>query len=250
MNQDSTRRFSGRAEVYSKFRPRYPKEILEILSSTTGFDKLTIVADVASGTGILSEIFVQNGNKVYGVEPNDDMRSVAERNLAAYQEFVSVKGSAEHTNLQDASVDLVTVGQALHWFDLGRARVEFSRVLRRSGHICIVYNERSDNELLMREYEEIVSSHATKDMPMNEYVPPSQFFGSSAYAGFEISNKQILDFAGLVGRVASASYSPDYGDKGFASLERDLRLLFDKWQADDRITLLYRTRVFIGQIPS
>src|SRR5713101_3536844 len=110
MSADFAERFTGRAAAYSKYRPGYPAEILNILNSEIGFGQDKTVADIGSGTGLLSKLFLQNGNTVFGVEPNDEMRSYAEQNLSGFPTFGSTKGRAETTGLKDTSVDLITVG--------------------------------------------------------------------------------------------------------------------------------------------
>jgi ubiquinone/menaquinone biosynthesis C-methylase UbiE len=127
MSEDFTRRFTGRAFFYSTSRPSYPGKILDILRTEIGFDQTYVVADIGSGTGLLSELFLTNGNRVLGVEPNDDMRNFAENILVKFPRFLSVRGTAEHTSLKGASIDLVTVGQALHWFDCEVSSREFAR---------------------------------------------------------------------------------------------------------------------------
>src|SRR3954447_4559397 len=129
MNADPTRRFSNRVEDYIKYRPNYPRALVRLLEAECGMTGASVIADVGSGTGILSELFLKNGNRVYGVEPNREMREAGERLLASYTNFVSVDGRAEATTLDDASVDFVTAGQAFHWFDPPRTRREFVRVL-------------------------------------------------------------------------------------------------------------------------
>lgn len=247
MTGDSKTRFGGRGQVYAKYRPKYPPEILKILQSNANLNESHVIADIGSGTGILSEIFLKNKNQVYGVEPNDDMRKMAEDYLSTYPKFVSVKGSAEETNLKNASIDLISVGQALHWFDLSRCRLEFLRILREEGWTCVVYNERSSSDEVTVEYGKIVQKHANKSIPMNEYVPPTELMGSS-YAKFYLPNEQCLDLDGLIGRAVSASYAPNYDEEGFSSLRYDLKELFDRRQEDGRITLRYDTRLFLGKI--
>src|SRR3954467_10992955 len=115
---NSTTRFTDRVEDYVRYRPSYPAaELLDFLTAKTGFDASWVVADIGSGTGISTELFLKNGNKVYGVEPNDAMRQKGEELLKGYPLFTSVNGSAEHTTLADRSVDLVIAGQAFHWFN-------------------------------------------------------------------------------------------------------------------------------------
>lgn len=128
----------------------YPPRILDILRTEIEFEETYVIADVGSGTGLLSQLFLENGNPVLAVEPNEEMSGFAKQTLAKFPKFLSVKGTAEHTGIESASVDLVTVGQALHWFDCEAASVEFSRILKTNGHVCIVYNDRNNEDSFMK----------------------------------------------------------------------------------------------------
>lgn len=130
---DPTQRFSCRAENYVRYRPGYPPGVLQLLKREYGLTNDSVIADVGSGTGLLSRLFLENGNRVFCVEPNAEMRTVGERLLSQYAGFSSVPATAEATTLPDAGVDFVTAGQAFHWFDPGPARREFSRILRPAG---------------------------------------------------------------------------------------------------------------------
>src|SRR5688572_15000399 len=150
-------RFSSRVENYIKFRPGYPKEVIDILKTDCGLTESSKVADIGSGTGILSELFLKNGNRVFGVEPNEPMRTAAERLLSAFPEFVSVDGSAEATRLEAGSMDFVAAGQAFHWFDRDAAKTEFKRILKPEGWVVLIWNERSiDSTPFLREYEKLL----------------------------------------------------------------------------------------------
>ena len=157
---DFTHRFDRRVAVYAKYRPSYPAQILNILRTEIGFDKKTVVADIGSGTGLLSKLFLENGNTVYGVEPNEEMRSHAEETLYEFPHFVSIRDKAHDTTLGDPSIDLVTVGQAIHWFDREPATQEFTRILRKNGQLCVVYNDRDKKDPFMQSYEAIIEKHA------------------------------------------------------------------------------------------
>src|SRR6201995_5650769 len=135
MSTDPTKRFSSRVEDYIKYRPHYPQAVVELLRDECGLTNESIIADVGSGTGILSELFLRNGNRVFGVEPNREMREAGERMLSTYGNFLSVEGRAEATTLESESVDFVTAGQAFHWFDIEGARRKFRRVLRPGGWV-------------------------------------------------------------------------------------------------------------------
>ena len=129
---DPKKRFSSRVENYIKYRPKYPQEIIKYLKEKQILHDNSIVADIGSGTGILSEIFLKNGNLVYGIEPNAEMRNAGEVFLKKYSKFISKEGSAESTGLSELSVDIITAGQAFHWFNLEQTRKEFLRILNSS----------------------------------------------------------------------------------------------------------------------
>src|SRR4030095_5976457 len=139
---DPLTRFSNRSDNYAKFRPGYPAGVIEILRSECGLTKTSVIADVGSGTGILSELFLRNGNSVLGIEPNADMRRVAEALLGSYDEFRSINATAEATTLQSEIVDFITAGQAFHWFDRAAAKREFARILTPEGWVVLIWNER------------------------------------------------------------------------------------------------------------
>src|SRR5271156_834226 len=122
---NATSRFSDRVENYVRYRPGYPPEALRALQAECGLTPQHALADIASGTGIWTRVLLENGNPVFGVEPNTEMRQAGERLLTGFPKFTSVAGTAEATTLADQSVDFVTAAQAAHWFDRARAREEF-----------------------------------------------------------------------------------------------------------------------------
>ncbi|OLD95477.1 MAG: hypothetical protein AUI36_46130 [Cyanobacteria bacterium 13_1_40CM_2_61_4] len=251
MSEDFTHRFTGRASDYSMHRPEYPRQILDILRTRSGFDQNKTVADIGSGTGLLSRLFLQNGNKVFCVEPNDEMRSFAEQDLSSCPNFVSIKGRAEDTTLKDSSVDLVTVGQALHWFDHQLAKREFQRILRNNGDICIVYNDRSEKDQFMKEYDSLIGRHARNraKVPEINKAFQSSWFRDGMFREFNLSNEQFLDLEGLAGRIMSASYMPSSSEtEKFTSLKSDISHLFRLHAEKGKVRMVYNTRVFLGKI--
>jgi len=251
MAEDFTRRFTGRACFYSISRPGYPDRILDILRKEIGFDESLIIADIGSGTGLLSELFLTNGNRVIAVEPNDDMRIFAEKSLGKYPNFLSVRGTAEHTSLENASIDLVSVGQALHWFDCEVSSREFARILKASGHVFIVYNDRNNKDSFMRDYDQIVSKYARNraNVPNIDDGYLSRFFKNGKYSKFSLPNEQLLDFEGLLSRMTSASYMPSPADEQqFALLREDVACVFNKYERLGKVRMLYDTTVFLGRI--
>jgi ubiquinone/menaquinone biosynthesis C-methylase UbiE len=251
MSEDFTHRFTGRASVYAMNRPEYPRKLLDILTTEIGFDQNRTIADIGSGTGLLSRLFLQNGNRVFCVEPNDEMRSFAEQSLSGFSNFVSVKGRAEDTTLVNASVDLVTVGQALHWFEHQRAKKEFDRILRYNGGVCIVYNDRSEKDPFMREYDALIQRHARDRAKVPEINNAflSSWFRNGIFKQFNLVNEQFLDLEGLSGRITSASYMPNPSEnEKFTTLKNDISQLFQSRAERGRVRMLYDTRVFLGKI--
>ena len=249
--QKFVHRFTGRAEAYSTSRPSYPNKILNILEREISFDHTQIVADIGSGTGLLSKLFLQNGNRVFGVEPNDEMRFYAENSLTDYPKFKSVNATAENTGLGNSSVDLVTVGQALHWLDSKLAPREFARILKTDGHVCVVYNDRNNDDAFMKDYDQLVKKYAKDRAKVPDITDDylSMFFRERKYSRFLLSNEQSLDLEGLLGRMTSASYMPSPADeKRFNALERDAGTLFKSYENKGRVRLLYDTMIFLGQV--
>src|SRR5262245_3317818 len=159
---DVTQRFSSRVENYIKYRTGYPNEVMETLRNECGLTSDSIIADVGSGTGILTEMFLRNGNLVYGIEPNREMRESAERLLKDYPRFRSIAARAEETTLDDASVDFVTAGQAFYWFDREKTSREFARVLKPRGWVALIWNERvTTTTPFLVAYEQLLKDYST-----------------------------------------------------------------------------------------
>jgi SAM-dependent methyltransferase len=253
MSTDSTRRFSSRVADYIKYRPSYPLAVIRLLEDECSLRPGSVVADVGSGTGLLSELFLRNGNRVYGVEPNREMREAGERLLAAYHNFTSVEASAEATTLEDRSVDFVTAGQAFHWFDPTGARREFTRVLRPGGWVALIWNDRRiAGTPFLEDYERLLLEYGTDYQEVsNKYMEEaslSTLFGASEVRTKTFDNEQVFDFDGLRGRLASSSYAPERGHPNFAPMMRELEAIFQRHAESGRIVVTYDTKVFYGQL--
>src|SRR5271170_2887597 len=136
---DNTQRFTGRAKDYDLYRQRYPAgEILTHLRMWCGLEPSWLIADIGAGTGMLAEVFLENGNRTLAVEPNADMRAACDRLRTQWPQLEVIDATAEATTLPSASVDMVAAGRAFHWFDKDRALAEFRRILKPSGWIALV----------------------------------------------------------------------------------------------------------------
>ena len=249
---DSTKRFSNRVDDYIKYRPGYPQDVISLLIAECGLLPDSVVADVGSGTGILSELFLRHGNTVYGIEPNEEMRAAAERLLKDYKNFQSIDGSAEATTLAADSVDFVTAGQAFHWFDQIKAHQEFARILKPEGWAVLIWNERRlDSTPFLRAYEDLLLEFGTDyNQVRHENVEKdiAGFFAPEECELAAFENLQKFDFEGLRGRLLSSSYIPAPRDRKYQPMLERLRETFLAFQKDDKVIVEYDTKVYYGHL--
>jgi SAM-dependent methyltransferase len=249
---DPTKRFSNRVENYVKYRPSYPAAIVPLLESECGLTPESVIADLGSGTGLLSEIFLRNGNPLIGVEPNLEMRLAGEKHLRQYPKFSSVEGTAEATTLANESVDFITAGQSFHWFDRARARVEFERILKPGGWVAIVWNGfRVETSALNAAYQDLVLEYGTDYEAVHHEVVAADiesFFpaGNCKFARFDF--QQRFGYEGLEGRLLSSSYAPEPDHPNYHPMLRDLRTVFNENQKDGKIVFDYETEIYYGQL--
>jgi SAM-dependent methyltransferase len=250
---DAKQRFSNRAEDYARYRPGYPREILQLMGTRCHFSPEHVIADIGCGTGLLSQIFLEHGNRVFGVEPNLEMRAVGEEFLKRYPRFKSVAGSAEATTLPDDSVDFIAAAQAFHWFDLEPTRNEFQRILKTGGRVVIIWNERLLEETaFLRDYEALLRQFGTDYARVHEsYARPEQmleFFGKNELMSHTLPNSQDFDFDGLCGRLRSSSYAPAPDQPQFAAMIEGLRRIFDAHQVHGKVRMEYSTRMYTAKL--
>jgi len=249
---DPLTRFSNRSDNYAKFRPGYPAEVLEILKNNCGLSETSVIADVGSGTGILSELFLQNGNPLLAVEPNAAMRQVAERLLQRYEKFRSINAAAEATTLERGSVDFVTAAQAFHWFDRARARKEFARILKPAGWVVLIWNERRlDSTIFLRAYEDLLLRYGTDyEKVRHEKVTGeiAEFFSPQGFELQTLENAQHFVFESLKGRLLSSSYAPDQDHPNFAPMLEELEDIFDANHKDGIVSFEYETKIYYGHL--
>lgn len=251
-NLRPTERFSNRAGHYARYRPSYPADLIPLLSREAGLTPRSAVADVGSGTGLLTEILVRNQNPIYAVEPNAQMRGAAEQSLAPFPSFHSVNGTAEATTLRDQSVDSVTVAQAFHWFDGPVAVAEFRRILKPGGFVALIWNARDTAASpFMAEYERIVHTHGSNFARSGkELVPPERLrvLLGPAMRTHVLRNYQELNWEGLKGRLLSASYMPLEGQPGYEPMMTELRRVYNAHAAGGQVRIEYECRVYLATL--
>ena len=252
MIKSPTARFSDRVENYVRYRPGYPREVLDLLHTECGLQPNHIVADIASGTGMFSQLLLENGNSVFAVEPNSEMREAGAHQLESYSRLVSIAGTAEETTLRSGSVDFVTAAQAAHWFDLPRARAEFARILKPEGWCVLIWNERrTASTPFLRDYEQLLLNYGTDYKEVRHEHTTAvihEFFAPAVYRERTFELRQRFDYEGTAGRLLSSSYAPLEGHPNHAPMMKELERMFRAHARDSVIEFEYNIRVFYGHL--
>lgn len=250
---DPTKRFSSRVAYYVRARPHYPPALLQFLVESCHLSAADAVADIGSGTGFLSELFVANGNLTFAVEPNADMRAAAEAVLGQHPTFRSIDGTAEATTLQAASVRWVVAAQAVHWFDLPAAASEFRRILAPGGMVAVVWNHRLPDSPVAQAYQQLIDRYkvepgaaAAKPLLADNGKALLPLFGQRGMQTARFDNPQPLDRAGLIDRIVSSSTMPLPGAPTYPQMLAAAEALFDQHQEHGSMTIPQETLVFYG----
>jgi ubiquinone/menaquinone biosynthesis C-methylase UbiE len=250
---DAKQRFSSRVADYARYRPSYPSSLVDVLAKECGLRPSNVIADIGSGTGLLSKLFLDHGNRVYGVEPNREMRAGGDESLRAYTKFTSIDGSAETTTLADASVAFVTVGQAFHWFDVSSTQREFRRILKPGGWAVVVWQDRRMDETpFAREYEDVLVRFGIDYKSVKDTYPETEkmrnFFDAGTFQTKDLPNHQDFGWEGLCGRLRSSSYAPTENHVDYAPMIKELRRIFDTYRHHGAVRMEYFARVYFGKL--
>lgn len=249
---ESINRFSNRVENYIKYRPHYPQEVIDSLVHEYGFQPHSVIADIGSGTGIFSELLLNNGFTVIGVEPNEAMRTASVELLGDKAGFKAVAGSAAETNLADHSVDFIVCAQAFHWFKDAAVKKEFKRILRAGGKVVVLWNEPQEETAFEQQYAALIQQHKSDPEMVQhalvDYESLRSFFAPKVCIFNSFPNQQQLDYNGLLGRLLSLSYMPNYAEPGFSVLEDAVKALFAEFQVDGFVELHYAVKTYVTSV--
>jgi SAM-dependent methyltransferase len=250
---DHTDRFSGRVAEYDRYRIRYPAAVLDILRDRCKLTRSSVIADVGAGTGMLAELFLGNGNRVFAIEPNAPMRAVCDSLRAQYEQLSVVDAAAEATTLDDASVDFVTAGRAFHWFDRARALPEFRRILRPQGWLVLVANGRGRGESEQEiAYERLLAEegvdHQGIEGRLRLHDVASATFAAGTFVQMQLDGEQRLTLEEFLGQTQSYSSAPLPGDAKYEGMQRALHQFFAQWQKDGLLRMRTTCLLTCGQL--
>jgi SAM-dependent methyltransferase len=252
-SRNPTERFTGRVEAYRRYRSRFPPEIIPLLQQRCGLTTNSVIADIGAGTGMFAELFLENGNTVFAVEPNAEMRAACDELALSHPALTCVDGAAEATRLPDGAIDFVTVGRAFHWFDREKCRPEFLRILRPGGWVVIAtLGARKGPDPLSRDLELLLREHGLDYAAVRHWYNVDdavrQFFKGSKAQEADFQNIEKLSYEDFEGHTLSLSVTPQPGHPRFPAFQEALRKYFERYQSEGRIPLPARCKVVFGQL--
>ena len=243
--------FGAKVADYRASRPDYPALLLELLRSQCGLSAATTVADVGAGTGLLTRGLLQTGARVIAVEPNAAMRGACDHALQATPNYLSVEGCAEAMPLETGSVDLITAAQAFHWFDVERARSECLRVLRQSGQVALIWNDRLFGDPLHVALDQVFEPFGGEKraalLAHEDRGQVPRFFGAGRCQTFQWPHEHALSQDGLLGLVFSRSYMPARESEPGQRAADCVRAIFRALAMDHQIVVRYTTVLMLGR---
>ena len=247
---DTTQRFSTRAEDYARYRWDYAEAAIEAVCDIVQLKSEACMADIGAGTGILTRHFVARARYVYAVEPNAAMRRWAIQALAGYPALIAVDGRAEAIPLPDRAVELITVGQALHWFLAPAAKSEFVRILKPDGWLAVFRNSSTDPsyDRLMKDLRSERYGWDTSEANKSPGQPVSVYFESDDYLKLSFPAAARLNWESYFGALCSHSHAPEESHELFPEFQLKAREIFVRLSKDGLMTVPYATEVSLGQM--
>ncbi|HZX59698.1 MAG TPA: class I SAM-dependent methyltransferase [Mucilaginibacter sp.] len=250
---DPTKRFSNRVDNYVKYRPGYPKEVIDYLETQCHLTAKAAIADIGAGTGIFTKLLLERNYTVYAIEPNDDMRHEADRQLKHFPDYHSIAGRADLTGLTSHSIGLIVCAQAFHWFNTPETKTEFKRILKRGGKVTLIWNNRDIEadafaiayDLLLREQSGDYESINHQNLTEIDFI---RFYKGGEYKLAKFHNQQVFDFEQLAGRAFSSSYVPAEETEAGKTFKGHLKDLFDTYQRHGKVVFKYNTEVYLGHV--
>lgn len=244
-------KFNGMANNYSKYRPNYAKESIDYLIDESKLTEKSVIADIGSGTGKFSKLLLDEGFKVFGVEPNDDMRKKGEHELKTYRNFMSVIGTSECTTLPNTSIDLITVAQAFHWFDIKSFLVECNRILKENGYVAILYNNGDYSTEVINVLSELSKIYCPKYVGSSGGIEKNPEIFDNFYDEYAVKvfkNDYQLNLEQFIGLNFSASYAPKVDDPNYDLYLKSLVDLFEKYNENGILNMPNNTTCRLGKV--
>jgi ubiquinone/menaquinone biosynthesis C-methylase UbiE len=246
-------KFSTKAEIYDQYRWNFHPEAIAKLCIITGITNNSIIADLGSGTGMLTAHFVNNVKTIYAIEPNPQMREIAINKLSKYPAFVSIDGLADTTTLADNSVDLIVVGRALHWFNPETTKQEFLRILKPKGWLATfqINNENSElkevlKTLRKKEYGWNIKEDKINIIEKNDL--DSYYFGHQGFEKINYASVIQENWSQFINRICSHSPAPTPDHPLYDKLEQKAKEIFNNYSENGILNIKIATEIKFGPL--
>ncbi|GEM_PF-83967 len=245
-------KFSGKAKNYTNYRPSYPQPLINFIYSKIGKPQFLTIADIGSGTGKMSRCLLNMGSKVYGIEPNEDMRNEAERQFSGIASFLSVNGTGENTTLQTDSVDAIVCAEAFHWFNNEKSKLEFKRILKQDGYVFLVWNTFGSENPYAQDIIDLNKRVCNKKNYNNIRVSKDEhaadLFGKNGFEKITFDNNLNQSFEALLGGMLSASYAPQKDDLNYEEYVKGINKIFEQYKDGDKIKTIFKSECYYGKL--
>ena len=247
---DPIHAFDGKAGTYARNRLDYSLQAIEAIIAVAGLGKTSAIADLGAGPGMLTRHFADRVGHLFAIEPNDDMRTLARSRLGRFASLHVINGTAQATGLPDHSVDAVTAGRAIQWFDPAPAQAEIRRILRPGGWLIAVRTPVTDaysSAALERLRDGRLSVHEEISRRQRQ-ADVRDYFGGDNHIRLAYPGTAQETWPEFLGRMKSLSFAPQSGDPGYDDFERVAREIFDGGAVDGLLRVEYATEVLMKQI--
>ncbi len=167
--------FNEDAVLYERARPGYPEEMIDALLAFSGVGPPASVLDIGTGTGKALAPFYSRGFCVTGIDPGDNLLTIARANYP--------KGEFELTKLEDwepreRHFDLVVSGQAFHWVPVEVSYRKSAALLRPGGTLALFWNNMPPQRYvhpIFREFEPVYELYVTKHLARHDPITPERY---------------------------------------------------------------------------
>jgi SAM-dependent methyltransferase len=243
--------FTSKVSDYVASRPEYPDALFDALKASGALFGGAGIADIGAGTGLLTRQLLQRGYTVTAIEPNAAMRAAADALLSGHHGYRSIGDPAEATTLADDSIDLITVAQAFHWFDVAAVRREWLRILKPHGRVALIWNVRPLEDPLQQAVDDVLdefgSIRHTVLAAQQERAAIEPFFAGAPFEELNLPNVHRIDRAAFLSLLFSRSFMPDRGTAEGDRAEQVISHLFDLFAESGTVSINYRTAAFVGR---
>jgi ubiquinone/menaquinone biosynthesis C-methylase UbiE len=249
VERDSTRLYTHKAITYAKSRPDYAPGAFAAFQSVAKLPRQSVVLDVGSGTGMLTRHLLDHYDTVYALEPTQEMRRVAEDDLIDQSGFRSLAGKAEDIPLPDHSVDLIAVGQAIHWFQPDAALPEFQRVAKPNTWLLLAHIKSLDealNKAIGEIFKDEYGCLPLDEHPPSNQVPNSYYFANGKHDTLQFPHTSEESWERFLGGISSAAYAPDWVHPRYKKFVHAVRKIFENFSQNNLLKWEIATEISFG----